>query len=156
MLSLESIFKNEDKADLTYDSQLRKHLNQYTGLNEFIFNDIIMKDQIINLPNNRKLFCIVNYDTSEKEGSHWVAIVKDENLVFYFDSYGLFPLIEIKQRFPSQKKVYNDYAVQKKDSNICGHLCIAFIEHLVVNKKSYYEFLSECEKYSKRYKNDIQ
>jgi hypothetical protein len=154
MINLKQVFENEKKMDLTYDSELRNYLNKYSGMNEYVFNDILMKDQIKNLPQNKKLFCIVNYDTSEKSGSHWVAIVKDNNIVFYFDSYGIYPLKEVKQRYPNKKIIYNDYAVQKINSNICGHLCIAFIEHIVVKQKSYYDFLTECDKYSTRYKND--
>lgn len=156
MLSIETIFKNEDNAKLTYDNQLQEYLDQYDDKNGFVFANIIMKDHIKDLPDTPKFFCIVNYDTSDKSGSHWVAIIKDKNLVFYFDSYGMIPIKEVKNRFPTEKVIYNDYAVQKINSNICGHLCIAFIEHIVVKEKSFYSFLTECEKYSKRYKNDIK
>jgi hypothetical protein len=154
MIDLKYIFKNEDKLDLTYDNQLRDYLGRYDGHNGFRFNGIIMKDEIKNLPNDGNFFCIINYDKSHQSGSHWIAIVKNNNLVYYFDSYGMIPLKEMKEKFPKKKVLYNDYAVQKTQSNICGQLCLSFIEHLVVLEKSYYFFLGECDKYSTRYKND--
>jgi hypothetical protein len=154
MLDLKQIFKNEDKYKATYDHELSKYLQKYDLKNCYTFAGVITKDKVKFLPIDTNFFAIINYDTAEKSGSHWVGCIKTNDTIQYFDSYGMIPLKEIKNRYSKYRIEYNDYAIQKLGSNICGHLCISFIEYIVVRKKSYYEFLTKLEKYSIRYKND--
>ena len=106
----------------------------------------------------KKIFFIVNYDKSSKGGSHWVACVKNGDILYHFGSYGIPPLREITGHFSASHIHYNDRAVQLNDSAICGHLCLAFIEWMILDNanKTFYKFIDECMKYSNRYKQDVR
>ena len=68
---------------------------------------------------------------------------------------GLLKLQEIKAKFSKNKIYYSDTAMQLNESSICGYLCLKFIEWMIVEKKTFYEFLSKCMMYSNRYRKDI-
>ena len=117
-----------------------------------------MKDEVKKMQIKQKMFFIVNYDKSSKGGSHWVACVKNGDILYHFGSYGIPPLREITGHFSTSHIHYNDRAVQLNDSAICGHLCLAFIEWMILDNatKTFYKFIDECLKYSNRYKKDVK
>lgn len=74
--------------------------------------------------------CIVNLDNHTGPGTHWVCFRKIGDDVNYFDSYGnLQPPEEIKSYVKNCYISYNQTPYQsiKRDSNTCGHLCLAFL-----------------------------
>lgn len=154
-LTLKQIFENEQTLPATYDKDLKEYLNKYDGKKGYKFAGVIMKDEVKKLTIHDKMFFIVNYDTSKQSGSHWVAVVKQGDNVYHFGSYGVPPLREIKARFSQFNVYYNDRPVQLQGTAICGHLCLAFIEFMLKEKKTFYEFISECLEYSNRYKQDV-
>ena len=102
------------------------------------------------------MFLIINYDKSNQGGSHWVSVVKNGNDVYNFGSFGIPALHEIKNHFAKYNIYYDDRPVQQIGSSICGHLCLAFIEHMVLTKKTFYQSLSDCLEKSNRYKDDLK
>lgn len=71
---------------------------------------------------------IVNLDRSENEGTHWIAIRKDGDYAFYFDSFGnLKPPKEIESYLSGIHIMYNKHRYQDFDTVICGHLCLQFL-----------------------------
>lgn len=86
-----------------------------------------------NLPNKIKMkeSGIVNLDSKQNEGTHWVAYIKNKNKVLYFDSYGnLRPPFELVKYFNTngKMKIYYNYDVkQKNNSYNCGQLSIQFL-----------------------------
>ena len=71
---------------------------------------------------------IVNLDSNDNPGTHWVAIKKNNNLAFYFDSFGnLPPPLEIVQYLKGTHIKYNTARFQNFNTEICGHLCLAFL-----------------------------
>lgn len=86
------------------------------------------------LPDIHKLesdkFCIVNFDPSYKDGSHWIAIIlrpKEKNI--YFDSYGQPPPPQKTAFFKILKHNYkwNKCQLQHPLSTACGQWCIFFV-----------------------------
>lgn len=73
---------------------------------------------------------IVNLDESTGPGTHWVAYVKRNRTVKYFDSFGnLRPPAELIAYFgPSSKITYNHTRFQNFNQSICGQLCVKFLE----------------------------
>lgn len=70
---------------------------------------------------------VINLDSDENPGTHWVAYVKDNTYVEYFDSYGnLKPPIEFV-RYIKCKINYNYNRFQYKTYN-CGHHCLNFLK----------------------------
>lgn len=78
----------------------------------------------------RDKFCIVNFDPSYKDGSHWVTIIfrSKGRKNIYFDSYGRPP--------PPEKHIFhhvlgkcfdwNNVPLQHPFSTACGQWCIFF------------------------------
>ncbi len=55
------------------------------------FKGVYAIDEINKIPVSDKMGFILNLDTSDQKGSHWVAIyidAKDDNSVEYYDSFG--------------------------------------------------------------------
>ena len=75
---------------------------------------------------------IVNSQTDEYPGAHWLAVyINEKKQIFYFDSFGL-GIIEYRiHKSLSQynnKYVYNKVCIQDVSSISCGLYCIAFIK----------------------------
>lgn len=72
---------------------------------------------------------IINLDSSQSSGSHWVAYVKYKDYVEYFDSYGnLKPPREFIDYVGNVIIKYNYDNQQKNHPFNCGHLCLKFIK----------------------------
>lgn len=71
---------------------------------------------------------IVNLDSEDGDGTHWVAYRKIGKNCEYFDSFGdLQPPIEIRKYLNSKSIKYNYTKYQNFDTVICGHLCLKFL-----------------------------
>ena len=77
---------------------------------------------------------VTNLDTSDKPGSHWVAIYIDKNgYGNYFDSYGVGPVSRHhidRLRRNCIRFQWNKRQVQSVDSQVCGEHCIMFLYHM--------------------------
>lgn len=72
---------------------------------------------------------VINLDSSQNAGSHWVAYVKIKDYVEYFDSYGnLKPPSEFI-RYVGSNINYNYDNHQKNHPYNCGHLCLKFLNN---------------------------
>lgn len=83
------------------------------------------------LPNKPRLYesAIINLDSIQGEGTHWVCYKKRGNNVLYYDSFGnLRPPTELIEYWgPSVNIKYNSQRQQDFDSVLCGHLCLEFL-----------------------------
>lgn len=99
------------------------------------FRGIYMRDNLPKKP--RKIECwILNHDIAKSSGTHWTALVKINNMAWYFDSFGrlLLPL-EVKIYLTEKVKIlYNYKNYQKFGSFICGQLCLNFLYNFWRNK----------------------
>lgn len=89
------------------------------------------------LPKNpKKVECaIVNLDSSENNGTHWVAYVKDNNYCEYFNSYGdLPPPLELKEYLKNYDIHYNYFTYQRFNTVNCGHLCLKYLKKYWCNR----------------------
>ena len=89
---------------------------------------------------------IMNFDTVEKAGSHWVAWYKSKKKHYYFDSYGTAVPDELREYFKNKKIHYSDFMIQSMSSDICGELCIAFIYLMDYSGKSFQEIVNVLRK----------
>ena len=73
---------------------------------------------------------IVNLDSAEGAGTHWVAYDARPDRLLYFDSYGLPPPAELIHYLRARGRSltpleYSTFRVQtSRDGPICGHLCL--------------------------------
>lgn len=90
------------------------------------FKGVFMRD---NLPCNvinviSKTECgIVNLDSINNSGTHWVCYYHDNSNSIYFDSFGLFPPDEIKS-YLHKNIISSTFQVQEFNTNYCGYLCL--------------------------------
>jgi hypothetical protein len=74
---------------------------------------------------------VVNFDSSEQAGSHWVSMIIDcHGVCEYFDSFAMKPMIRdhiIFMKNNSRKIIYNKQCLQSLESSLCGHYCCLFI-----------------------------
>lgn len=75
---------------------------------------------------------IVNLDSINGAGTHWVCYSKNKVRIEYFDSFGnLRPPLELIRYFKTSPYPvvirYNYFSKQKVDSVNCGHLCLDFL-----------------------------
>ena len=72
---------------------------------------------------------VVNLDTSDGIGTHWVCYVKNGDEVKYYDSFASPPPLELEHYFGQNSVIlYNFEQEQKIDEVTCGHLCLKFLD----------------------------
>lgn len=86
------------------------------------FRGVFMRDTLPTKPLEYESG-IVNLDSVENSGTHWVCYFKNKNEKFYFDSFGLLPPIEL-QNYLGGKLMHSSFQVQQFNTNYCGHLCL--------------------------------
>lgn len=78
---------------------------------------------------------ILNHGSSKTDGTHWTALAKNYNTVYYFDSFGkLAPPLEVLDYLDADVKLYyNSKRYQNYGTTICGHLCLRFLYDFWLN-----------------------
>ena len=107
--------------------EIKKQLKNYKR-----FVGVFPCDYIPDL--NRGEGVIVNTDTHNKGGEHWVAIyMSPTGSMEYFDPFGLPPLVpHIREYINGSNHIFFSYStiqLQDPSSTSCGGHCIAFIKH---------------------------
>ncbi len=82
-------------------------------------------------PKSRPECLVVNLDTHDKPGSHWVAMhINQDGFGELFDSYGRYPVKkEVKKYLNSYSEDwnFNSTQIQSLISSTCGQYCIYFL-----------------------------
>ena len=110
--------------------------------NEPRFNGVFSRDNLPNnLPNNIKNGAyVINLDQCHDIRTHWIALYVNNNIVTYFDSFGVEYIPKEIMNFISRKKIItNIYRIQAYDSIMCGYFCIGFI-NFMFNGKSLIDY----------------
>ena len=124
------ILKTEIKPLLgfkaTYLDQLDNVCNKLFGRK---YRGTFPSDQIPKL-NDVKKYCILNLDRSDQAGSHWIALAKDDNKTYLYDSFGragnkIIPNLE----FSGNGKIIDvdRDAEQGILEENCGARCVGFL-----------------------------
>lgn len=92
-----------------------------------------MLDQLKDLPGPYKNeSAVINLDTTGNTGTHWISFRKTGDSVSYYDSFGGLkpppPLIRYLYRNKPINISYNKEADQSFEENICGYLCLKFLQ----------------------------
>ena len=97
------------------------------------FFSCIMRDELSKLPRNKEHNIIINLETSKERGSDWNALFyrPREGLAYYFSSYALPPLEEVKAFTKGCKeKYYNTHSLQELGEKYCGQLALYILYQL--------------------------
>ena len=86
---------------------------------------VYARDEIPNEINTFPTGYIVNTDSSNKPGRHWLAFyLKSRDDVELFDSYGHPP-----EYFSLTANTFNKKRIQSSTSNVCGQYCLYYLLH---------------------------
>lgn len=89
-----------------------------------------MRDDLPKSPYKNEC-AVVNLDSRDGPGTHWVCYCKRGPVVHYFDSFGnLKPPLELMRYFNSKGNItvfFNHEQVQSFEETNCGHLCLQFL-----------------------------
>ena len=115
------------------------------------FRGVFMRNTLPKIPYQTECG-IVNFNTSEQAGTHWVCYFKDGmNERIYFDSFGQVTLDEV-QKYLKTKKEYemgkaviqrNTDIVQRINTHVCGHLCLFVLTSLMREHLSFQDVLNQ-------------
>ena len=109
--------------------------------NEESYLNTFSKDEIPLIQDN-KCF-IFNLQNSNQAGSHWIALSRNNNNIFIFDSFGVGHIPKnIYKTYKNFNIITNIYRIQHINSNLCGLFCILFCLYKVNNKNKFIEFLN--------------
>lgn len=88
-----------------------------------------MRNTLPHRPPWKNESAVVNLDSAEGHGTHWVCYKKRNNQVYYYDAYGnMRPPLELTQYFGTDTNIYYNYKRdQPPHTVICGHLCLDFL-----------------------------
>ena len=117
------------------------------------FRGVCMRDTLPQYPMN--VDCgIVNVNTSNQPGSHWVCYYRNKNERIYSESYGQITPVEIQRylktgsEFDHRKEVIqsNTDIVQDASASVCGHLCL-FVLKSLANGEGFQSILNHMQRY---------
>ena len=104
-----------------------------------IFRGVKMRDELLPLlrrPHNHECG-ILNFNTYDEQGSHWVAWYKSGKDRYYFDSYGEPPPMELIKYLKTYEElqegklvIRQNAAVVQHYQNECGSLCLYVLKEL--------------------------
>ena len=95
------------------------------------FNGVYSKDKRSSAKTKDGAY-VINLDEYSDIGTHWVALYVQNNVVTYFDSFGV-------QHIPKEIKTFIDYPssiktnmfrIQAYNSIMCGYFCIEYRKDL--------------------------
>ena len=101
------------------------------------FKGVFTRDQLPEKIGNRESG-IVNFNTSEEPGSHWVAYFRDGSKKIYFDSFGQVIPTEIQKYLKTKDEYRNNLpvierntdVVQEPNTVICGQFYLYVLDNL--------------------------
>lgn len=98
-----------------------------------------MRDNLPNSGPRPNESAIINLDSIDGPGTHWVAYKKRGSLVTYFDSFGDLPppkelVLYLRKGLKPTDKIYYNYERQQNFNTVwCGHLCLKFLSSKILN-----------------------
>ena len=118
-------------------------------------DEIIYKDDIMNISKKLNMNIIINLQDSSSEGNgtHWTILIKRNNKYFYFDSFGA-NCPNIVKQYCQKNLGCNNYIVQNINSETCGYFCFALLLYLKHNKGN--NFYDICNDYINLYEDNTK
>ena len=97
-----------------------------------------------NVPHNHKLaLFIYNLEPSYMSGSHWIATYVKDNVINYFDSFGMQPFQELVDHAKRKNLtlLHQNQQLQNLYTTTCGYFCLYFLNEMHKPKGDYFDLL---------------
>ena len=104
-------------------------------------NNVLSRDQTV--PHNHKLaLFIYNLEPSYARGSHWTSTYVKNNVINYFDSFGLPPFEEMVNHAKRKNLtlLHQNQQLQNLYTTTCGYYCLYFLNEMHKGK-DYFDLL---------------
>ena len=132
-----------DKALTNFDI-----LNYVSLLKIPHFRGVFMRDELPKEVESTECG-VMNFNTHDQSGSHWVCYMKKGKTRIYFDSFGQITPLELQKYLKTTMELQNGTPVierntgivQKPNTKICGHLCLFVLTSLMCKHLTYEEVL---------------
>jgi hypothetical protein len=102
--------------------------------------DELNKNSVSKCTDNECL--VLNIDHSNNDGTHWTCLFIKNRELYYFDSFGFPPPLEVLDYCKGKNGRYNSFKIQQYNEVICGHYCI-YVLYRLSNGFNFYEILDE-------------
>ena len=136
-----SEFLSKYGEDSTTNFQLIKWSKEL-NISNFYYS---MRDELKHLKKKKlPISIIANYQTSNENGTHHVALYKSKGGNFYFDSYGI-ELFKEAQDFLGHG-IYSTFKIQKPETRVCGQISL-FVLYCLNNGKDFFDIVLELNEY---------
>ena len=112
-------------AILSGDERAKKVFGGVMAADEF--RDVYASNRRLTPAHVERVY-IVNADTSDGPGSHWVAVHRRRGLTYFFDSYGL-PAQNFTTIHPTIRDdapISSNASLQAYGSDVCGDYCVLY------------------------------
>jgi len=106
------------------------------------FHGCFTKDEVDKIPQGSM---IINLNGS----SHWCALIRNGNMYFYFDSFGVVPPQKLSNLM--EDYVYNSKCIQAINSSSCGFYCVAFLKYMHKHGNSINSFMDFIRHFTDEY-----
>lgn len=97
---------------------------------------------------------IINLANSDSSGSHWTCFYKENDEIFYYDSFAVGfedKLLDLAKKSNIKNIIFNDYhQMQDISEDLCGIWCLIFLYYMENSKKKklvdrFFEFTKNYE-----------
>jgi len=94
-------------------------------------NNVLSRDRTV--PHNHKqAMFIYNLEPSYMSESHWIATYVKDNVINYFDSFGMPPFQEIVDHVKKKNwtLLHQNQWIQHLNTTTCGYFCLYFLSEM--------------------------
>ena len=119
-------------------------------------NNVLSRDQTV--PHGHKLaLFIYNLEPAYMKESHWTSTYVKNNVINYFDSFGLPPFQELVDHAKRKNLtlLHQNQQLQNLYSSVCGYFCLYFLNEMH-NGTDYFDLLKPFRKDTKYNDNFIE
>ncbi len=136
MIKKGQILSNYDIIDIS--TKLNLNINVICRDELINFKNISNKDKLkaYQISDKDYIIFIINLSNKNSIGSHWISLIINNKIAYYYDSFGRKPINEIKKysRLNDYKLIYNKKIHQNIIDKCCGWFCLFHIITLINNK----------------------
>lgn len=109
------------------------------------FLGVFPSDCLPTISDKSKTFgLVVNTDSSDRSGTHWLAVVVQNGICHYFDSFGGLPKVKTIHQFCEQftSCFFNREKHQNMHEVTCGAYCVFVINEMLCHGRSFHSVVS--------------